>query len=276
MTSGPVLVLYGTGDSEWASCLLLDLKARGLDVTDRQDDLTGAGGDAPRALVVVRSRQLGGRAAPPAALVAAVRSRNGNYVVARRDGTPYLFQGEDADLPGATHQFALWDDYYQPYRRQSGGSDGGGIGNLLDVLLRPGASIDLPDGYVFISYHHETDGSFVHDRLRPVLSRAQLTSWAYRTSERIPRELAVARLEVLVRRAGVLLVVSTPSWSTKWSNDEVEAAHRHGVPVIAVQRHDTEPSDDQILRNIPSIIIDRGSRTAATLVKAVLDARAST
>jgi hypothetical protein len=264
-----VLLFYGTGDAEWASCLLLDLKARGLDVTDERKVLTGHDEDTPRALVVVRSWRDGGRVPPPAALVKAVRSRKGKYVVARRDWSPYQFQGEHADLPGATDQFHLWGDYYQPYRRDSGGSDGGGIGNLLDVLLRPGAPIDLPDGYVFISYHHETDGSFVHDRLRPVLSRAQMTSWAYRASERIPRKLAVARLVDLVRRAGVLLVVSTPDWSTKWSNDEVIAAHRHDVPVIVVQRHDTDPSDDRILRTIPSIIVDGGSRTAATLVNAL-------
>jgi hypothetical protein len=271
--SGPVLVLYGTGDAEWASCLMLDLKARGLDVTDERERFTRPDGDAPRALLVVRSWRVGGHEKPPTALVTAVQSRNGKYVVARRDWTAYQHSGEDADLPGATHQFALWDDYYQPYRRAAGGSAGGGIGNLLDVLLRPGAPIDLPDGYVFISYHHETDGSFVHDRLRPVLSGAQLTSWAYRTSERIPRKLAADRLDDLVRRADVLLVVSTPHWSTSWSTYEVEAAHRHDVPVIVVQRHDIDPSNDAILRNIPSIIIDAGSQTAATLVNTLVGIR---
>jgi hypothetical protein len=273
--SGPVLVLYGKGDAEWASCLLLDLEARGLDVTDERGDLTGTGGDPPRALVVVRSWRPGGHDPPPAALVTAVQARDGKYVVARRDWTKYRHRGPDADLPGATHQFALWDDYYQPFRQASGGSAGGGIGNLLDVLLRPGAPIDLPDGYVFISYHHETDGSFVHERMRPVLSRAGMTSWAYRSSERIPDELAFTRLDELVRRAGVLLVVSTPDWSTSWSNYEVEAAHRHAVPVMAVQPSDTPPSGDPILQTIAPFIIDAGSRTAARLVKALDEARRS-
>ena len=194
--AGPVLVLYGDGDAEWASCLQLDLQARKVDVTDGRAVQSDA--VEPRALVVVRSWRSGGRVPPPTSLVAAVLSRNGHYIVARRDWTTYRHRGPDADLPGATHQFPLWNDYYQPYRRASGGSAGGGIGNLLDVLLRPGASIDLPDGYVFISYHHETDGSFVHERLRPLLSRAELTSWAYRTSERIGDTVAAPRLEELV------------------------------------------------------------------------------
>ena len=276
VTAAPVLLMYGTGDAEWASCLLLDLKARELDVTDDLESVNWPGEDTPRALLVVRSWRPGGRDPPPTGLVTAVASRNGKYVVARRDWTMYQHQGPDPDLPGATNHFPLWDDYYQPYRRDSGGSDGGGIGNVLDVLLRPGASIDLPDGYIFISYHHGTDGSFVHDRLRPMLSRAQLTSWAYRTSERIPRKIVDTRLDDLVERAGVLLVVSTPHWSTSWSNFEVEAAHRHEVPVIAVQRHDNPPSDDPILCNAPCIVVDGGSRAAATLVNALHNALLST
>jgi hypothetical protein len=104
-------------------------------------------------------------------------------------------------------------------------------------------------------------------------SRAGLTSWAYRSSERIPDELAFTRLDELVRRAGVLLVVSTPDWSTSWSNYEVETAHRHDVPVIAVQPSDTPPSGDPLLATITPLIIDAGSKTAARLLKALEDAR---
>lgn len=175
---------------------------------------------------------------------------------------------------GKIHQFALWDDYYQPHRRSSGHGDGG-FANLVEVLLGRGASIDLPDGYVFISYHHGTDGVFVQHRLRPLLSRAGLPSWAYRASERIPDEIVEVRLDELVRRAGVVLVVTTRHWSTFWSNVELEAAHRHGIPVLAVRPAEEPASNTSNLAGVPSLILSARSRSGSALLATLERARRS-
>ena len=258
-----MLVLSGAADDDWAACLTLDLRSRGVQMLDRPSTARARQAEAvqPGALVVVRSWLPGGRVEPPPAVVDAVRGRHGPYIVARRNWTKL---GRD-DCPGRTHQFALWDGYYQPYRSGTG-RGGGGFANLLGVLLGGDASIDLADGYVFISYHFGSDGSFVHDRLRPVLSRAGLTSWSYRTSERIPDEATRRRLGELVPRAAVLLVVSTPQWWTPWSDFEVRTALGQGVPVVAVRPAGSRPSGRSILADVPLETLEDGSSSAANLV----------
>jgi hypothetical protein len=77
----PTLVLHGPADADWAACLMLDLRARGVDVTG---DVAGE----PGALVVVRSSFAGGRRIPSAEVVRAVQARRGPYVVARHGRLP--------------------------------------------------------------------------------------------------------------------------------------------------------------------------------------------
>jgi TIR domain len=268
----PVLALYGPGDADWAACLMLDLRSRGVDLIDHHRAAAKATQTTDRdagALVVVWSWFDGGRTPAPAHLVQAVQARNGPYIIARRNSTRLHLD----DCPGRTHQFVLWDDYYQPARRRSGRGDGG-FGNILNVLLGPGATIDLPDGYVFISYRFHADGPFVHDRLRPVLSRAGLTSWAYHVSPRVPDDKAREDLGDLIRHASMLLVVTTPQWWSPWSDFEVRTARRHGKPVLAVQPQGVRASRRSILAGTPTVTLDMRPKSAATLVAALTAAGA--
>jgi hypothetical protein len=265
--AAPVLALYGPDDADWGACLLLDLRARGLDVLGLEAPARLGPDIDPGALLVVRSWNDGGRLEPPGALVRRVRAHGGAYIVARRNGT---ILGRD-DCPGRTHALALWDDYYQPVRTPAGKGDAG-FANLLEILGGSRAVLDLPAGYVFISYHFGADGAFVHDRVRPVLSHAGLTSWAYRTSERIPDDDTRGRLDEIIRHASVLLVASTPKWWTSWCELEVRAARRHRVPVVAVQPAGTRRSRRAVLADVPSVVLDTDSRTAAALVDTLLAA----
>jgi hypothetical protein len=283
----PVLMLYGRGDADWAACLMLDLRARGVEVIDgggRAD--ARADGHGPAALVVVRSWLEGGRVEPAPELVEAVLARGGRYLVVRRNSTILAAD----DYPGRTHTpFALWDDHYQPDRSRKGKAQNG-FGWLLGLLRGADASIDLApgSGYVFISYHFDSDGPFVHDHLRPVLSRAGLVSWAYRTSERIRdgdqvlpgsvrrplSEPVRKRIEELVPGASVVLVVSSRQWWSTASDHEVRTARRRGVPVLAVRIRGVAPSGRAVLAGVPSLTLDSSARSAKTLVDALVAAGA--
>jgi hypothetical protein len=285
----PVLVLYDAGDADWAACLMLDLRARGVEIVDGRDGRDPAGFtgvDEPAAIVVVRSwfRYSGGLVKPSPELVEAVRARHGQYLVVRRNWTSIASD----DYPGQTYRspFNLWDDYYQPARGPTGKGDAG-FAHLLGILGGRDAKLDLPPGYVFISYHFDSDGTFVHDRLRPVLSRAGLPSWAYRTSERIAEAERASpvggralppsvrkRLEELVRGASVLLVVSTRRWWSAGADLEVRTARRHGIPVIAVVPPDVRPSGRAILAGVPSLTLDSDTHSADALVAALVEAGA--
>lgn len=129
------------------------------------------------ALPVVRS-WLGAPALPTEAEVSAVSGRGDTHVTVRRNWTKVSRD----DLPPGSGA-SLWGDYYQA-QRSPGGRGSGGLANLLELFLGRPAMLDLPPGYLFISYRQFADREFVQDRLRPCLAREGFTAWDYRSSER--------------------------------------------------------------------------------------------
>ncbi len=262
-TVGPVATFYGPADAAWAACLMLELRARGVEVWDHADPPGGRAAIARQAgaLLVVRS-WFGSPSMPTEAEVAAVGER-GPYVVARRNWTKLSID----DHPGGSAVVTLWDDYYQPIR-SSAGRGTGGFAHLLDLFLGHAPVLDLPPGYVFISYRQIADRAFVQGQLRPCLARAGVTSWDYRASERAADLGIEKRLEELVRGASALLVVATSQWYSPWTNDELELARRHRVPVLGVR----PPAPRSILPvrlGGRTYVLRPGQQTAPLLVAAL-------
>lgn len=258
-------VFYGRADAGWAACLTLDLRARGVVVWDHADagrDRAAIAGEAG-ALLVVRS-WLGPPALPTAAEVAAVSGRGGDYVVVRRNWTKLAM----GDRPDGAVVLALWDDYYQP-SRSPGGRGSGGIANLLDIFLGASARLDLPDGYVFISYRQRHDRLFVQNQLRPCLSAAGITSWDYRMSERVPDKETGERLEQLVTAASALLVVATTRWHSPWTDLELEVARRQRRPVLGVRPPTTRGAPAVMLGGGRTYVLAPGGKGGERVVAAL-------
>ena len=262
-----VVAYFGTGDEGFAACLMLDLRARGLEVVDARQL-----GEEPYGGVLVIRSWFADQPRFSDEQLTAFRAAHVPTLVVRRNGTKL---SRDEGFGGWSHM-ALWGDYYQA-NRTLGGKGAGGIGNVLGFYSGGQTRIDLPAGYVFVSYHHDTDGEFVREWLRPFLSMSGITTWDYRMSERIPDPKTaepvdpaiVGRLRELIRSAGAVLVVAGESWSSPYSRFEVETARGLGVPVLGVQAVDRKPSDDPTLADVPISVIWVNQPRASKLVTAL-------
>jgi hypothetical protein len=264
MSQAPVAAYFGPHDDGFAACLLLDLRARGLDVHPAVDL-----NSAPiSGLIVIRS-WFAQQPSFDAATVAAQTEQKLRRLVVRRNATKLH---RDEGFGGWAHM-ALWNDYYQP-ERSLGGKGAGGIANVLEFFLGKRVNLDLPNGYVFVSYHHKADGEFVREWLRPALAKAGMTSWDYRMSERIPDPTSaavpdpaiVARLHKLIQSASALIVVATESWSSPYSQFELSTARELGIPIFGVRRHDTAPSQDPTLGDLPIRIVHTSRPVSTQLI----------
>jgi hypothetical protein len=260
-----VLVHAGAADRGWAQCLVVDLAARGAPA-----QLMPPGGKARAAAV------------QKAAAVVVVHSwfRPGpdplDYarlpcplLVAQRNWTRL----HSDDYPGRRAAFALWDDYYQPSRpgrgRRGPGRPEGGFLRLLQAVGLPARALDLPAGYAFLSYRVVRDGDFVRDEIRPLLAGVGVPSWDYRSSEHLSDSGVAGRLERLVRDAGCLVVVATSGWWSSWTELELRAARRHGVPVVAVRPDGARPCRRRALGCEPVVVLGRDGAGRRDLLDAV-------
>jgi hypothetical protein len=262
-----VATFYGPLDADWAACLMLDLRARGVEVWDYADPPGGRAAIAAEggALLVVRSHR-DGLTRPTAAEVSAVAGRNGPYVMVVLNSTKVAIN----DHPPLAQRVNLLEDdpiFYQPTRSAKGAGEGG-FAHLLNIFLGPSPTLDLPDGHVFISYC-QADEEFVKTRLRPCLAREGYPSWDYRWSERVLDRDPARRLDELVTGASALVVVATAAWHVKWTDFELAVARWHGRPVVAVRPAAARPSSSVVLGTIPVQILDGGQRTAPGVAAAL-------
>ena len=267
MSKAPVAAYFGPHDEGFAACLMLDMRARGLDVRSVRD----IGSEPIGGLMVIRS-WFADQANFAAESSAVFSTHHVRRLVVRRNETKIH---RDEGFGGWSH-LALWSDYYQPVR-SLGGKGAGGIGHVLKLFVGKPVDLDLPNGYVFVSYHHRGDGVFVREWLRPILALAGITSWDYRMSERIPDPTTAEvldpgiarRLGELIGSAGALLVVATDSWSSPYSRFELQTARELGIPVIAVRSTDTVPSADAVLDGLPIMIVRSDRSRAPKLISAL-------
>jgi len=260
-----VLVHASAADRGWAQCLVVDLAARGaparLMPTDRR--ARAAAVEQAAAVVVVHSWFRPGPepldyAHLPCPLLVAQR----NWTRIHSD-----------DYPGRRAAFALWEDYYQPRRpgrgRRGPGRPEGGFLHLLQAVGLSARALDLPGGYAFLSYRVLRDGDFVRDEIRPLLAGAGFPSWDYRSSEHLSDRGVAARLEGLVRDAGCLVVVATSGWWSSWTELELRAARRHGVPVVAVRPDGARACRRRALSSEPVVVLGRDGAGRQDLLDAV-------
>ena len=267
MSQAPVAAHFGPHDEGFAACLMLDLRARGLDVRSARDI-----GSAPIAGVMVIRSWFADQPSFDEESLSGFSAHRLPRLVVRRNETKLH---RDEGFGGWSH-LALWSDYYQPVRTL-GGKGAGGIGNVLELFVGSSVTLDLPDGYVFVSYHHGKDGGFVREWLRPALAVAGFTSWDYRMSERIPDPTTAEvpdpgitlRLRELLGAAGAVVVVATESWSSPYSRFELQTARDLAIPVLGVRSTDTILSTDAALEDL-SIMTVRTDRPSAPKLIAAL------
>ncbi len=263
-SSGPVATFYAAADTGWAACLMVDLRARGVDIWDTHADSfdrTRIAIDAA-GLLIVHSGHRPPRV-PSEDEVEAVRRRGGRIVVVRRDDSKMSTD----DYPFEKSAMALWGDHYQPDPSANGDVRHRGFANLLGVF--GGATGPMPPGYVFISYRAAHDREFVQDHVRPVLALAGYPSWDYRMSERLFDEVVTERIRQRLESAAALLVVATEAWSSDWTAMELAAAIELNKPVLAVRPAHAATTIDALLDQVPVHVLCPGDMTGRSLISAL-------
>ena len=271
--AGQVAVFSNPGDEAWSAVLTADLVSHGVPAIDAaRSGLAVALEGATGIVVVVGRSGPDGPGLPSDDQVADVTQRGGALIVARAVAAKMPRDRRFLGRP----TLALWEHYYQPGPARAGRVASGGWANLLRAFTGDRKRSATPTDYVFISYRHDHDGTFVRDQLRGVLALGGFATWDYRATERIEdsHHAVSRRLIDMIAGASAVVVVGTSNWPNEWTTLELAAATCLQKPVVIVRPSGKRPVKLPDVTALSTEVLDRQQWTAPATIAALVAAGA--